>query len=73
MTQFILLSCWHFGNYRVSYGEVRFSGQSMEKRGASHLALVVKNPPANTGRRYKRQGFDTWVRKIPVEGTGNPF
>ena len=37
------------------------------------MALVVKNPPANTGKRYKRQGFDPWVRKIPVEGTGNPF
>jgi len=27
------------------------------------VALVVKNPLANTGD--KRHGFDSWVRKIP--------
>ena len=33
------------------------------KMGASQLVLVLKNPPANAGR-YKRPGFDPWVRKI---------
>ena len=32
--------------------------------GASQVALVVKNPPANAGR-LKRRGFDLWVKKIP--------
>ena len=32
--------------------------------GASQVMLVVKNLPAS-GRRYKRSGFDPWVRKIP--------
>ena len=31
--------------------------------GVSQVALVVKNPPANTG--VKRQGLDPWVTKIP--------
>jgi len=31
--------------------------------GASQVVLVVKNPFANTGR-YKRHGFNPWVRKI---------
>ena len=31
---------------------------------ASPVALVVKNSPANAGRR-KRRGFDPWVEKIP--------
>ena len=30
--------------------------------GASQVALVVKNPPANAGDRL---GFDPWVREIP--------
>ena len=30
---------------------------------ASHVALLVKNPPANAGN--KRCGFSPWVRKIP--------
>ena len=30
---------------------------------ASHMALVVKNPPANADR-LKRHRFDPWVRKI---------
>ena len=29
------------------------------------MALVVKNPPANAGNM--RCGFDSWVRKIPLE------
>ena len=31
---------------------------------ASQVAPVVKNPPTKC-RRYKRWGFDPWVRKIP--------
>ena len=31
---------------------------------ASQVVLVVKNPPATSGRR-KRLGFDPWVGKIP--------
>ena len=31
--------------------------------GASHVALVVKNPPAIQG--HKRLRFDAWIRKIP--------
>ena len=38
--------------------------QSLAGR-ASQLALVVKNPPANTGDRCKRLRFDLWVRTIP--------
>ena len=30
--------------------------------GASQVALVVKNPPANT--RHRRHGFDPWIGKI---------
>ena len=30
---------------------------------ASQVVLVVKNPPASVGR-YKRRGFDPWVREI---------
>ena len=46
--------------------------------GASQVALVVKNPPANAGDR--RRGFNPWVGKIswkrpgprtPVEETGD--
>ena len=29
------------------------------------MVLVVKNPPANAGNM--RCGFDSWVRKIPLE------
>ena len=31
---------------------------------ASQVMLVVKNLPASEGR-FKRHGFDPWVRKIP--------
>ena len=31
--------------------------------GASHVVLVVKNPPASAGDM--RHGFDPWVGKIP--------
>ena len=31
---------------------------------ASQVVLVVKNLPTNAGR-YKKRGFDPWVRKIP--------
>ena len=39
--------------------------------GASQVALVVKNPPANAGRR-KRGGFNPWVRKIPWRSAWQP-
>ena len=32
---------------------------------ASQEVLEVKNPPANAGNM--RWGFDSWVRKIPLE------
>ena len=38
---------------------------------ASQVALVVKNPPANT--RDRRPRFDPWLRKTPEEGNGNPL
>ena len=37
----------------------------MFKWGASQVALVVKNPPANC-RRRQGHGFDLWVGKIPL-------
>ena len=37
---------------------------------APHVALVVKNPPANAGD--KRQGFDPWIRKIPWRRAWQP-
>ena len=33
---------------------------------------VVKNLPANAGVQ-KKCGFDSWVRKTPGVGNGNPF
>ena len=38
---------------------------------ASQVMLVVKNPPANTGR-CKRYRFDPWVRKIPWRRAWQP-
>ena len=38
--------------------------------GASQVALVVKNPPANVGT-IKRP-FDLWVRKIPWKRAWQP-
>ena len=38
--------------------------------GASHVALVVKNLPANA--RDMRLGFDRWVRKIPWRRAWQP-
>ena len=35
------------------------------------MVLVVKNLPANAGRR-KRRGFDHWVRKIPWRRAQQP-
>ena len=34
------------------------------------MALVVKNPPANTGD--KRSRFDPWVRKMPCRRAWRP-
>ena len=31
------------------------------------MALAVKNPPTNQCGRCKRQGFDPWIAKIPLE------
>ena len=46
----------------------RGDGQTFEKGytqgGSSQVALLVKNPPANAGRR-KRCRFDSWVGNIP--------
>ena len=36
----------------------------------SQVVLVVKNPPAS--RRYKRHGFNPWVRKIPWKKLWQP-
>ena len=44
-----------------------FSGYT----GASQVALVVKNPPANAGD-IKRCRFDPWVRKIPWRRAWQP-
>ena len=38
--------------------------------GASQVALLVKNRPAN--RRHKRHEFDPWVRNIPWRRTQQP-
>ena len=34
------------------------------------MVLAVKNPPVNAGDM--RHGFDSWVRKTPGGGHGNP-
>ena len=39
--------------------------------GASQVVIVVKSLPASAGR-HKRCEFNTWVRKIPGGGNGNP-
>ena len=39
---------------------------------ASQLVLVVKNPPANAGRR-KRCKFDPWVEKVPGRRAWQPI
>ena len=36
----------------------------LEKKTASQVALVVKNPPASSGD-VKRRGLDYWVGKVP--------
>ena len=40
--------------------------------GTSPVAVVVKNPLANTGRG-KSRGFSPWVGKIPGGGHGDPL
>ena len=40
------------------------------KQGASQVALVVKNPPANAGP--ERLGFDPWVGEIPWRRAWQP-
>ena len=37
---------------------------------ASHMVLVVKNPPANAGD-IRNMGLIPWVQKIPGGGHGN--
>ena len=39
---------------------------------ASHVALVVRNLPANAGD-IQRHEFNPWVRRTPGEGHGKPF
>ena len=34
--------------------------------------LVVKNPPANAGRRHKRHGFNPWVGTLPWRRAWQP-
>ena len=41
----------------------QYLGGSVNSVGASQVALVVKNLPANAGDM--RPGFDPWVRKAP--------
>ena len=43
---------------------IQFSANAVSYFGASHVALVVKNTPANAGG-HERCGFDSWPRKIP--------
>ena len=50
----------------------RIRPQSLAGR-AGQVALVAKNPPANTGDRCKRPRFDPWVGMIPWRGNGNPL
>ena len=38
---------------------------------ASHMALLVKNMPANAGD-IRRHGFDAWVEKIPWKRAQQP-
>ena len=52
-----------------SPGEV--NGNPLQYSGSSQVALVVKNPPANSGD--VRHGFDPWVGRSPGEGHGNPL
>ena len=48
-------------------------GKAMwELRGASQVALVVKNLPASAGD-IRDMGLITWVGKIPWEGNGSPL
>ena len=44
----------HLSRYKAHYGLIR----------ASHVELVVKNPPANAGD-LKQHGFDPW--EYPLE------
>jgi len=39
---------------------------------ASQVELVIKNPPANVGRR-KRCKFDPWVEKVPWRRAWQPI
>ena len=67
-----------FNSTRLNWGGTKswcitfiYISLSHQKRGTSQVALVVKNPPANTGR-HKRCGFDPWVRKIPLRRAWQP-
>ena len=42
------------------------------KKGASQVALVVKNLPANAGDGDMRHGFDPWIEKIPWRKAQQP-
>ena len=43
-----------------------------DKRGASQVALMVKNPPANAGG-IRDMGSISGSGRSPGEGNGNPF
>ena len=50
---------------------------SVRRPGASLVALVVKNPPANAGdlrdiKGIRHPGFDPWVGKIPWRRAWQP-
>ena len=51
--------------------ELIFYGAITASSGASQVALVVKNPPANAG--YPRRGFDSWVGRSPGDEQSNPL
>ena len=43
--------------------KIRIKSLAILEKGASQVALVVKNPPASAGDM--RHWLDPWVRKIP--------
>ena len=58
-----------FGQPSTYLGYV-FALNLLPSSGASQVALVVKNPPANAGDM--RCGFDPWVGKIPWRRAWQP-
>ena len=54
------------------YQSERILNKNMQMCGASQVALVVKNPPANAGR-CQRQKFNPWVGQIPSMRAWQPI